>query len=120
MLNSYSKIGKINSKVLKILFKVVTDDTEYEISCTMEYMNYLKEQIKRLNKVQKLDEKFKNAKKEKDQEYYNYYMKLLFEQGENYENYKQVLSEYEHALELKEDLIRKLKKEIDIIKTLKT
>ncbi len=101
------------------MFKVVIDDTEYEISCTMEYMNYLKEQIKRLNKVIKLDEKFKNAKKEKDKEYYNYYMKLLFEQGENYENYKQVLSEYEHALELKEDLIRRLKKEIEIIKTLK-
>lgn len=104
---------------MRVLFKVVIDDTEYEISCTMEYMNYLKEQIKRLNKVIKLDEKFKNAKKEKDKEYYNYYMKLLFEQGENYENYKQVLSEYEHALELKEDLIRRLKKEIEIIKTLK-
>ena len=49
LLSSYSKIGKINSKVLKVLFKVVIDDTLYEISCTLEYVHYLI--------------KFKNSKK---------------------------------------------------------
>lgn len=47
-------------------------------------------------------------------------MRLLFQQGENYENYKEVLIEYENALTTKEDLIQKLYNEIDIIKNLKS
>ena len=34
-------------KVLRVLFKVVIDDTLYEISCIMEYVRYLKENLKR-------------------------------------------------------------------------
>lgn len=120
LLSSYSKLGKINPKILKVLFKVVIDDTLYEITCTLEYVNYLKEQIKRLNKIQKLDEKMQGAKRETERDYYKDYMRLLFEQGENYQNYKQVYKEYENALSIKEDLIVKLKKEIEIIKGLKT
>ena len=119
LLNSYSKVGKINNKILKVLFKVVIDDTLYEISCTLEYMNYLKSQLKRLHKVKKFDEKMQTAKKDSERDYYMEYMKLLFEQGENYENYIQVTNEYEHALDLKEELIGKLKNEIEIIKNLK-
>ncbi len=119
LLNSFSKLGKINSKILKVLFKVVIDDTLYEISCTCEYLNYLKSQVKRLHKLQKLDEKMQNAKKESDKEYFKEYMKLLFEQGENYENYNQILKEYENAVTIKEQLIERLNKEIDIIKGLK-
>lgn len=119
LLNSYSKLGKINPKVLKVLFKVVIDDTLYEISCTLEYVNYLKEQIKRLNKIHKFEDKMLGAKKESEKEYYREYMRLLFEQGENYENYKQVSKEYEVALSQKEALVERLKKEIEIIKSLK-
>lgn len=119
LLNSYSKLGKINNKVLRVLFKVVIDDTLYEISCTLEYISYLKEQIKRLHKIEKLDEKMQNAKKQSEKDYYKDYMILLFEQGENYENYKQVIQDYEYALKMKESLVDKLKKEIDIIKSLK-
>lgn len=119
LLNTFSKDGKINPKVLKVLFKVVIDDTLYEISCTLEYMEYLKDQIKRLTKIQKFDEKRKNAKRQSEMDYYKDYMSLLFERGESYENYAQVLEEYKVALEIKEDLINKLKREIDIIKALK-
>ncbi|MCI8519592.1 MAG: hypothetical protein HFJ51_06010 [Clostridia bacterium] len=119
LLSSYSKLGKINSKILKVLFKVVIDDTLYEISCTLEYVAYLKEQLKRLSKIQKLDEKRQGAKRETEKDYYKDYMRILFEQGENYENYKQVYKEYENALLIKEDLIGKLKNEIEIIKSLK-
>ena len=83
-------------------------------------MDYLKEQIKRLNKIKKLEDKKNNAKKQHDKDYFQDYMEILFEQGETFANYKQVLEEYEHALNMKEDLIVKLRKEIDIIKTLKT
>ena len=46
-------VGKINAKALKALFKVVIDDTLYEISCVMEYIEYLDEQINRLEKIEK-------------------------------------------------------------------
>ena len=114
-----SEFGKIDVKALKSLFKVVIDDTLYEISCTMEYVNYLKEQLKRLHKIQKYEEKSINARKEKDKEYYRDYMKLLFQQGENFENYKQVTSEYEQALVNREEVVKKLYNEINIIKKLK-
>ena len=64
------KVGKINSKALKALFKVVIDDTLYEISCVMDYIKYLKEQVKRLEEIQKYDIKSQKAKKDKEKEYY--------------------------------------------------
>lgn len=119
LLGSHSKLGKISKKVLKVLFKVVTDDTLYEISGTMNYTDYLKEQIKRLDKIKKYEDKMQKAKSQKDIDYYKEYMRLLFDKRENYENYRQVANEYEKALEVKEKLIDRLYKEIDIIKELK-
>ena len=119
LLKSYSNLGKINPRILRVLFKVVIDDTLYEISCTLEYVSYLKSQLKRLNKIQKFENKMNNAKKEQDKTYFKDYMRVLFEQGENFENYNQVLNEYESTLKQKEDLVERLKKEIEIIKTLK-
>ncbi len=104
---------------MRVLFKVVIDDTLYEISCTLEYVDYLKNQIKRLSKIQKFDEKMQMAKKQSEIDYYKEYMSMLFEQGENYENYNQVTKEYEYALNTKEELIEKLRREIEIIKSLK-
>ena len=51
-LNINKKLGKINAKILKILFKVVIDDVYYEISCLQNYIDYLKGEIKRLETVQ--------------------------------------------------------------------
>ncbi len=113
-----SKYGKINPKILNILFKVVIDDTLYEISCTMEYIQYLKSQLKRLKKIQKFDDKLKNSKTEKNKEYYRDYINLLLESGETLDNYKTVTSDYEKALETKKQLVDKLDNEIHIIKRL--
>lgn len=49
----------------KKLFKVVIDDTLYEISCVMDYVEYLKEQIKRLELIQSYQRKADNSNKEK-------------------------------------------------------
>ena len=38
------KVGKINKKILRCLFKVVIDDTEYEISQTYDYISFLQKQ----------------------------------------------------------------------------
>lgn len=113
------KVGKINAKALKALFKVVIDDTLYEISCVMEYINYLDEQINRLEKIEKWDFKSQQSKKEKDREYYREGMRMLFAHGENFENYKQVLDEYRQAIVVREDVKDKLYNEIKIIKKLR-
>ena len=118
-LHTQSKYGKIDKKILKVLFKVVIDDTNYEISCVMEYAKYLRDQIARLNKILQYEEKMTNAKKDKDKEYYKEYMRLLFDSGENYQNYKQVLLEYKQVLDTKEQQIKKLYNEISIIKKLR-
>lgn len=113
------KVGKINAKALKALFKVVIDDTLYEISCVMDYINYLNDQIKRLEKIEKYDLKSQKAKKDKEVDYYREGMRMLFETGEDFDNYKQILDEYRMAVVTREDVKDKLYKEIGIIKKLR-
>lgn len=113
------KVGKINAKALKALFKVVIDDTLYEISCVMEYIDFLNEQIERLEKIEKYDIKSQKAKKDKDKAYYQEGMKMLFKQGEDFGNYQKVLSEYREAVIIRQDVKEKLYNEIKIIKKLK-
>lgn len=105
--------------ILKKLFKVVIDDTLYEISCVMDYVEYLKEQIKRLELIQSYQRKADNSNKEKTKDYYHEGMTLLFQQGENMENYSQILEEYKTALKVRENVIDQLYNEIKIIKKLK-
>lgn len=114
-----SKVGKISKKVLRVLFKVVIDDTLYEISCVMGYLDYLKEQIKRLELIDSYRQKMDKSNKEKTKNYYLEGIKLLLQQGETLENYEQVLNEYRHALEVREQRIKDLYNEIKIIKKLK-
>lgn len=118
-LKQNEQLGKINPKPLRALFKVVIDDTLYEISCVMNYVDYIKSQIKRLQTIEKYEKKRDTAKKPSTKDYYTAGMKLLLEQGETLENYKQVLSEYENALVIRKDRIDKLYNEIKIIKKLK-
>ena len=48
-------LGKNNPIIVKALMKVVIDDIEYEISCTMDYLKDLKKDIKRLEQIDKYD-----------------------------------------------------------------
>lgn len=118
-LKQNERLGKINPKPLRALFKVVIDDTLYEISCVMNYVNYIEDQIKRLNTIQKYEKKMNTAKKASVQDYYKAGMQLLLQQGETFDNYKQILAEYEHASVVRKDRIDRLYDEIKIIKKLK-
>ena len=60
-----------------------------------------------------------NAPNEKKRNYFKEGMKLLFSEGENYDNYQTVLKEYETALKERQKIIDDLYKEIKIIKKLK-
>ena len=118
-LNTDRKLGKINARILRILFKVVIDDIIYEIACIDEYIDYLKAEIKRLETIDKYFIKMQNAKKEKDKEYFLGGINLMLSMGETVDNYKQILKEYNDALKQKEDNVDKLYKEIKIIKRLR-
>lgn len=118
-LKQNERLGKINPKPLKSLFKAVIDDTFYEISCIMNYVSYLKEQEKRLKTIQKYENKMNSTKKDSAKEYYLTGIKLLLQSGETIDNYKNILAEYQQAAIIRNDRINKLYKEIKIIKKLK-
>lgn len=118
-LNENKKLGKINGKVLKVLFKVVIDDTNYEISCIWDYIKYLQSQIKRLELMESYSIKMLKATKEKTQNYYREGIRMLLQDGETFDNFLQVLNEYRQAVITRKDIIDKLKNEILIIKKLR-
>lgn len=118
-LSKKQRDGKINGKVLKVLFKVVIDDTDYEIACIYEYIDFLESQIKRLEVMKKYYEKMTNAKKEKQKEYYSEGIRMLLREGETHDNILQVLDEYKQAKVARLESIARLKNEKKIIKKLK-
>lgn len=114
-----AKQGKISKTILRALFKVVIDDTEYEISCTYDYIKYLKDEIKRLEIVEKYHKKFERARHEKHKNYYAEGIKMLLRKGETIENCVTVLYEYKDALKLRQELLNKLFKELKQLKKLR-
>lgn len=118
-LSENSRIGKISPKLLKVLFKVVIDDTKYEISCVLDYLDYIKENIKRLELIDSYNLKMQKTSNPGKRDYYREGMEMLFQSGENFQNYHQVLSEYRDALTVRENRINDLYNEIKIIKKLK-
>ena len=118
-LKQNERLGKINPKPLRALFKAVIDDVLYEISCVMNYVEYLESQIKRLETIEKYSNKVQSSKKPEDKDYYMAGMKMLLQSGESLDNYKQVLSEYKNALEVRKKRIADLYHEIRIIKRLR-
>lgn len=111
--------GKINKKALKCLFKVIIDDTNYEISGIFDYTKYLSTQIDRLEKIDTLNEKMPKAKSENKKDYICANINYLFEKGENFENYKNILDEYKTAYLKRKEKINELFNEIKQIKKLK-
>lgn len=113
------KFGKNNPIVVKALIKVIIDDTEYEISCIMDYLKDLKSEIKRLEEVEKYDKKRLSSKTEDKQNYYLEGMKCLLIGQETVDNYNEVLNSYRNILKTKSEQIDKLFEEIKTIKKLK-
>ena len=118
-LKNNEKLGKINPRILKILFKVVIDDIIYEIDSVENYINYLKSEIKRLKTAQSYYEKMNKSSKDKDKQYFLEGIKMLLLDEENIDNFLQVLKDYQNALSNKLETVDKLNNEIKIIKKLK-
>lgn len=113
------KVGKTNPLIVKALIKVVIDDTEYEISCIMDYLKDLKPDIKRLEEVEKYDKKRLSVKNKNKHDYYLNGMKYLLIGNETIDNYKEILNSYKNIVSTKNEHIKKLFSEIKEIKKLK-
>lgn len=114
-----SKLGKIDPDILKALFKVVIDDTEYEIVARSDYLTFLKSEIKRIQaamkEYQKMEKAFSPAKKE----YYRYGVQAFLRPNEIPEKCPQILAELEEAYKVRTAHIKKLNHEIHEIKKLR-
>ena len=113
------KWGKNNPAIVRVLLKVVIEDTEYEIFLTQGYVEELKEEIKRLKQVEKYKIAMDKAKKEKDKNYYLEGMKMLLKNDETPENFSSIYEEYQKAYETRKAIIENLYNEIKIIKKLR-
>ena len=113
------KAGKDNPIIVKTLIKVVIDDINYEIYCTQEYIDSLKDAIKRLSKAEVYYNKMKSAKNQKKEDYFYEYTKLYLEKNEDINNFLNVKKDYEEAYAKRKEKINNLYDEIKRIKKLK-
>lgn len=112
-------VGKIDKKIVKALFKVIREDTEYEISARIEYLDFLKEEIARLSKVEKIYKKYSATSSQSKKDYLKQEAELYLKQTESLDNFQDVLNEYKISLENRTKHIAELYKEVKEIKKLK-
>ena len=114
-----STLGKNNPIIVKALIKVIIDDTEYEISCIMDYLKDLKTEIKRLEEIEKYDKKRLSANNEDKKNYYLEGMKYLLTGQETIDNYEEILNTYKNIHKTKSEQIDRLFDEIKTMKKMK-
>ncbi len=112
-------VGKIDKKVLKQLFKVVIDDTEYEIVARTDYVDFLQKEIKRVSHAKKYYDKYQKAKTEEKRKYIEEEAKYYLNANEKLEMLPQMLVEFEEASKARKEHIKKLYSEVSQIKKLK-
>lgn len=112
-------VGKIDKKILKALFKVVIDDTEYEITVRSDYLDFLKDEIKRLKDALIYYEKMQKASNPEKKEYFRQSAKYLLHANEEVEKIPLMLEELKKAYDVRRAHINKLYDEVKQIKALK-
>lgn len=118
-ISNNAKLGKNNPAIVKVLIKVVLDDVYYEISCMQDYVDYLQENIKRLETVQKYYNKMVKSKSENKKNYYLEYMKIYLQDNETVGNFFTIYDNYKSAYQLRKAKIDNLYSEVKVIKKLK-
>lgn len=113
-----SKVGKIDRKIVKALFKVSIDDIEYEISARIDYVEYLKTEISRVKEALKYYNKMENTKNQKKKDYYLAGIKACLRKNEDPALVPQIYNELSEALKARQEHIKKLYSEVKQIKKL--
>ena len=111
--------GKIDPKILKALFKVVIDDTEYEIAARADYLEFLESEIKRIkqslgyyNKMMACNEGTVKH------EYYKSGVKMYLYSNEDPYKVEEMIAELKESLKARQAHIEKLYMEVKEIKKL--
>ena len=110
--------GQVNPIVVRALLEVVEEDAEHEISCIESYVDYIKNQINRLNKVDEYLQGYNEATSNRDKKDFKELIDYYLKSGETLQNYKQIIKEYEHAYVVRNENINKLKNEIEKIRNI--
>ena len=118
ILSDEVRYGKIDKKIVKCLFKTTIDDVEYEIASRIDYIDYLKEEIKRLEKAVKYYNKMEAASFPGKKDYYRQYAAGYLRPNEKVELIPQTLSESKASLKERQEHIEKLYSEVRQIRHL--
>lgn len=118
ILATETRLGKIDRKIVKALFRVVIDDTEYEIASRSDYLDYLKDEIKRFEEANRYYEKMESAATESKKEYFREGAAALLRRNENVDAIPQTLEELKEAYKVRKAHIEKLYLEVKQIKKL--
>ena len=114
-----AKEGKDNPLIVRALIKVVGDDTKYEVFCVKEYIDYLKENVKRLQVAEKYYNKMKSVKSKNRKEYFREYTEMYLESKEELDKIPEMKQEYIKAIDVRKQKIEALNNEFKTIKKLK-
>ena len=113
-----TKLGKVDRKIVKALFKVVIDDTEYEIAARSDYLDYLKDEIKRFEEALRYYEKMQVAKSESKKDYYRQGAQMFLRNNEKVEAIPTALEELKQAYKDRKEHLNRLYLEVKQIKRL--
>ena len=113
-----AKAGKIDKKILKCLFKVVIEDTEFEICSRLDYLKYLKKEIKRMETAYKYYRKMEASITASKKDYFYQYAKMYLKENEKVEIIPEMLNDLKNSYEKKAGTINELYLEIRQIKHL--
>ncbi|MBR3512524.1 MAG: HD domain-containing protein [Clostridia bacterium] len=118
-LNPEARLGKIDKTILKALFKVVIDDTEYEIASRADYIAFLKTEIKRVHDASKYFNRMIQCKPGSETyEYYKAGAQMYLHSYEDPEKIDKMLEEFKETKKMREAYIEKLYMEEKQIKKL--
>ena len=118
ILATETRLGKIDRKIVKALFKVVIDDTEYEIASRSDYLDYLKDEIKRFEEALRYYNKMESAPTESKKEYFREGAKAFLRRNENVDAIPKTLEELKDAYQVRKAHIEQLYLEVKQIKKL--
>lgn len=113
-----TRLGKIDRKIVKALFKVVIDDTEYEIAARADYLDYLKGEIKRFEDALVYYEKMEASHIQSKKDYFAECARMILRKNEKVECIPQTLAELKEAYKARKAHIDKLFMEVKQIKRL--
>lgn len=111
--------SQMNPTIVQALLEVVTEDVRREIDYKGSYIEYIKEQLERLKKLDEYLQGYNEATNRRDKKDFEELVKYSLKSGETTENYKQITEDYKKALLSRQEDIEKLKQEIKKIENIK-